>query len=125
MLKRDRSEEVVRRNMEDLSQEVLFVKVGEGIYVSRNPFYDVLVNDVLIHCMRHCVKGGCVIYKVSYDRVEHCERVNLKERFKVKEVIKVAKSPISINAMREVKGLEEAVRRIVKRMNEGLPECLG
>ncbi|MEM0257080.1 MAG: hypothetical protein QXV58_14210 [Saccharolobus sp.] len=62
-----KEEEVIRKNMEDLSQEVKFVKIDDEIFTTINPFQDVLVKDILIHCMKHCIKGGCVIYRVKYN----------------------------------------------------------
>ena len=118
-----KEEEVIRKNMEDLSQEVKFVKIDDEIFTTTNPFQDVLVKDILIHCMKHCIKGGCVIYRVKYNGIEECKNVNLKEKFQLLEVIRVAKSPISIYAMRELKELQNAALIIVRRMNEGFPQC--
>lgn len=123
---------VIRRNMEDLgSERVQMVKISDGIFTSRNPFQDVLLEDgVLVHCMKHCIKGGCVVYEVRVrEPISDCELVNLSQKVEIVRAVGIAKSSISLYAMREMSKrlgylkLEDAVSRIVRKMNEGMPEC--
>ncbi|ABP94587.1 MULTISPECIES: hypothetical protein [Metallosphaera] len=124
---------VVRRNMEDLeSERIQLVKIADGVFTSRNPFQDVLLEDgILVHCMKHCIKGGCVIYEVKIkEPVSNCEVVNLAQKVEIVRSIGIAKSSISLYAMREISrkasivGLEEAVSKILNKMREGMPECV-
>lgn len=124
---------MVRRNMEDLeSERIQLVKIADGVFTSRNPFQDVLLEDgILVHCMKHCIKGGCVIYEVKIkEPVSNCEVVNLAQKVEIVRSIGIAKSSISLYAMREISrkasivGLEEAVSKILNKMREGMPECV-
>ncbi len=119
--------------MEDLgSERIQLVKIADGVFTSRNPFQDVLLEDgILVHCMKHCIKGGCVIYEVKIkEPVSNCEAVNLAQRVEIVRAIGIAKSSISLYAMREISrkasivGLEEAVSKILNKMREGMPECV-
>ncbi|AWR99011.2 hypothetical protein [Metallosphaera hakonensis] len=125
---------VVKRNLEDLeNQVVVMIRIDGQIMASRNIFQDVLIegkSGILIHCMKHCIKAGCVAFEVEViSRIPECKKIKLNDVIRVKGVLGISRFPISIYAMREIAKntgnelLNVATKKLIQKMNMGINNC--